>query len=401
MTDVCIAGGGAAGMMAGIVAARRGLSVVILEGNEKLGKKLYITGKGRCNITNDCDFDTLFNSVLKNNKFLYSAFRGFDAQDAIRFFKELGLAVKTERGGRVFPVSDKSSDVIRALEKELKRLSAEIRLNTKVRSLIIESDAGVNVCRGVCTDSGERVEARATVVATGGISYPSTGSTGDGYKLAESAGMRVTELSPGLVPLRVKEAFVKDMQGLSLKNAEVSFLESAGGKVLYKGFGEMIFTHFGISGPVILSASSVLGDIIGSKEILAQIDFKPALDHKQLDRRLLRELEGNHKKAFKNVMGNLLPMSAVPVFAALVTDDPDKRCCDVTAAERKSLGNLLKCLPLTVTGKRGFEEAIITRGGVNVNDVDPKTMESKRARGLYFAGEVLDTDALTGGFNLQ
>ena len=399
--DVCIIGGGAAGMMCAVMAARKGLSVVVAEKNEKLGKKLYITGKGRCNFTNACDFDTLQANVITNPKFLYGAFHDLSPEACISFFEELGLRSKTERGGRVFPVSDRSSDVIKALEREMRRLGVEIRLNTAVKELLVkESDTG-RICEGVITKDGGIISSSSTVIATGGLSYPATGSDGDGFAFARQAGVEVTDLRPGLVPLNVKESFAKEMQGLSLKNVQVGFYKEPGGKALFKSFGEMLFTHFGVSGPVILSASSVLGDEIRKNEILLEIDFKPALTAEQLDKRLIRELNDGGKKSFKNILKNLLPSSAVPVFAGLVTGDPDKPCSEVGKKERTALRKLLKGFRLTVTGLRGFEEAVITRGGVSVKELDPKTMGSKKVGGLYFAGEVIDADALTGGFNLQ
>ena len=424
MADVCIAGGGAAGMMCAIMAARRGLSVIIVEKNKKLGKKLFICGKGRCNFTNACDSDTLMANVMSNPKFLYGAFHDFSPRDCIAFFEELGLKTKTERGGRVFPASDKSSDVIKVLEKELVRLGVEVRLNSKVKELRLSGhDDGVlpveetgksscasaneqgpgesSRCTGVILEDGERIEAAHTVIATGGISYPATGSAGDGFKLANQVGIELIPLRPGLVPMEVKESYAKKMQGLSLKNAEVSFFKEKGGKLLYKAFGEMLFTHFGVSGPVILSASSVIGDELDHSDLWMEIDLKPALTYEQLDKRLIRELEEGGKKALKNVLRNLLPSSAVPVFAELVTNDPNKPCNEVSKKEREILRKNLKGLGMTVISLRGFDEAIITRGGVSIKEIDPKTMESKKVRGLYFAGEVLDVDALTGGFNLQ
>lgn len=401
LIDVCVAGGGAAGMMCAITAARNGLSVILIEKNEKTGKKLFITGKGRCNITNNCSEDKLCANVVSNPKFLYGAFHAFTSIDCIDFFNGLGLRTKTERGNRVFPESDKASDVIRALNKEMKRLCVDIRLNTSVKELILKKEGDGQICEGVILNSGERILSRSTVIATGGCSYPSTGSDGDGYRLAKSAGLCVTKLRPGLVPMCVKESYAKRMKGLSLKNIGVSFMKAPGGKILHKDFGEMIFTHFGVSGPVILSASSVLEEVLSKDNLILEIDFKPALDHGQLDKRLIRELEEGGKKAFKNILKNLLPASAIPVFSELITDNPDKSCNEVSKKEREALKKALKSFRLTITGLRGFDEAIITRGGVSVKELDPKTMEAKKIRGLFFAGEVIDTDALTGGFNLQ
>ena len=401
MVDVCIVGGGAAGMMCAITAARKGLSVVVAEKNEKTGKKLYITGKGRCNITNACDENELRANVVTNPKFLYGAFHDFLPQDCVSFFNGLGLKTKTERGNRVFPASDKSSDVIKALNDELKRLGIRVLLNSKVNDLILHESEEHKSCAGVVLENGEKIMSRNTVIATGGCSYPSTGSDGDGYGFARKAELEVTELSPGLVPMCVKESCVKQMQGLSLKNISVSFFKTPGGKVLYKDFGEMIFTHFGISGPVILSAASVLGDSIKKGGMFLEIDLKPALTHEQMDKRLIRELENGGKKSFKNVLKNLLPASAVPVFAQLVTDKSEKNCNEISKKERDILRRNLKCFRLTITGLRGMDEAIITRGGVSVKEIDPKTMGSKKVKGLFFIGEIIDTDALTGGFNLH
>ena len=401
MFDVCVTGGGAAGMMCALTAARKGMSVVLVERNEKLGKKLYITGKGRCNLTNDCDLEKLRANVVTNPKFLYGAFHDFTPEDCIGLFNELGLKTKTERGGRVFPSSDKASDVIKVLEKELKRLDVSIRLNTRASDLILTETGDKRICEGVVTGAGEKIFSQNTVIATGGCSYPTTGSEGDGFKLARTAGLTVTELNPGLVPMMVKEPCVKRMQGLSLKNVEVFFRREPGGKVLYKDFGEMIFTHFGVSGPVILSASSLLGEELKRGALFLEIDLKPALDHELLDRRLLRELESGGKKSFKNMLKALLPASAIPVFAELVTDNPEKPCNEVSKKERESLRKALKCFRLTVTGLRELDEAVITRGGVSVKELDPKSMGAKKVKGLFFVGEVIDTDALTGGFNLQ
>ena len=401
MFDVCVTGGGAAGMMCALTAARRGLSVALVERNEKLGKKLYITGKGKCNLTNNCDTEKLRANVVTNPKFLYGAFHDFTPEDCIAFFDELGLKTKTERGGRVFPESDKASDVIKAFENELRRLDVSIRLDTRVDKLLITENGDEKICEGVITESGERILSHNTVVATGGCSYPTTGSDGDGFRMARLAGLTVTDLNPGLVPMCVKESCVKQMQGLSLKNVEVLFRMEPGGKILHSDFGEMIFTHFGVSGPVILSASSLLGDELRKGVLYLEIDLKPALDHDQLDKRLIRELEAGGKKSFKNILKHILPLSAVPVFASIVTDAPQKPCNEVSKKERELLKKALKCFRLTVTGLRGLDEAVITRGGVSVKEIDPKNMGAKKGKGLFFAGEVIDTDALTGGFNLQ
>lgn len=399
--DVLVIGGGAAGMMTAIIAARRGLKVALAEKNDKLGKKLYITGKGRCNITNDCDTETLINSLVVNNKFMYGAFKEFSSSDTIAFFEGLGVKTKTERGNRVFPVSDKSSDVIRALEKEMRRLGVDIRLSSEVKDICTEPGDGEMVCTGAVLSSGEKIPAGRTVVATGGISYRSTGSTGDGYRFAEAAGHSVSPLYPALAPLNIKESFAADMQGLSLKNAGLTVRNADSRKVLYSGFGELLFTHFGVSGPLVLSAESFIVEKTGKTGIELSIDFKPALDEKKLDIRLIRELEESPGKSYANVLKTLLPAKAIPVFISRLGADPAMRACEVDSAMRGKLRRLLKDFGLTVTGTRGFNEAIITRGGVCVKEINPKTFESKKVKGLFFTGEVLDLDAVTGGFNLQ
>ncbi len=382
-------------MMAAIIAAENRHSVTLIEKNEKLGKKLFITGKGRCNITNACEKEELFRNVVTNPKFMYSAFNAFSSEDTVSFFEVLGLKTKTERGKRVFPASDRSSDVIKALEKRLKALGVKILLNAVVTDIIIESGS----CRGVVTDGGI-LKADKVIVATGGKSYPLTGSTGDGYRFAKKAGHLVTEPLPGLAPLKIKEDHPKRMQGLSLKNVVVRFFEKNGKKV-YEDFGEMLFTHFGVSGPVILSAESILLKKLAKEEMRLTIDFKPALDDKKLDNRLIRELEVSPKREFKSVLKTLLPSSAVPVFIDILRADPDKKACEIPGSLRKETVKLLKNFPLTVTGTGGFDEAVITIGGVDVKQIDPATMGSRLCKDLFFVGEVLDTDALTGGFNLQ
>lgn len=399
--DVLVIGGGAAGMMTAVVAARRGLGVVLVEKNDRLGKKLYITGKGRCNFANDCDVETLIDSLVVNKKFMYGAFREFSSADTIAFFEGLGVKSKTERGNRVFPESDKSSDVIRALEKEMRRLGVNVRLQSEVREICMSDDGGERICTGCVLDTGEEIVAGSTVVATGGVSYKATGSTGDGYVFARSAGHSVSPLYPALAPLDVKESAASDMQGLSLRNAGLKVMDARKGDLLYSGFGEMLFTHFGVSGPLILSAESFVVEMLSGTEVKLVIDFKPALDEKKLDQRLIRELEVSPKRSFVNVLKTLLPSKAVPVFARIMGVDPGLRACDVDAGLRCRLKRLLKEFELTVTGARDFNEAIITRGGVCVKEVDPKSFESKLVGGLFFVGEVLDVDAVTGGFNLQ
>lgn len=417
MSRVIVVGGGAAGMMAAAAAAEGGGKVCLIEKNEKLGKKLFITGKGRCNVTNAAEMETLFGNVCTNGKFLYSAFYDYDNRAVMRFLETAGCPLKVERGDRVFPVSDHASDVTAAFERELKRLGVETVLNTAVKKLITErlDDGERERVTGVRLADGRELAADKVIVCTGGLSYPSTGSTGDGYRFAEETGHAVTERKPALVPLNIRETWCAELMGLSLKNVGVCM--ERGGKRLYQGFGEMLFTHFGVSGPLILSASSFYygGKMSGkdaahvgkeavhgkAEETRLYVDLKPALDEEQLDRRILRDFEDNKNRQFKNSLGGLFPARLIPVMVELSGIQPDRKVNEITREERRSFVRLIKRLPLTVSGTRGFEEAIVTRGGVSVRDVNPSTMESKRVSGLYFAGEVLDLDALTGGFNLQ
>lgn len=395
MSKVIVIGGGPAGMMAAYAASCQGHAVTVLEQNEKLGKKLFITGKGRCNITNAGDMDNLFANVMSNRKFLYSAFYTFDNEQVLSFFENQGLRTKVERGNRVFPLSDHSSDVIAALSRALKSQNVDIRLHTKVQSLLIRDEAAC----GVVLSDGKTVEADDVIVATGGISYPSTGSTGDGYRMAEESGHALVECTPSLVPFETKEDWVKDLQGLSLRNVTVSIYH--GKKKLFEDFGEMLFTHFGVSGPLVLSASGMIKPIQFKQELCMYIDLKPALDAEQLDKRILREFDAAMNKQFKNVIGSLMPAKMIPVVIRLSGIDPDKKVNEVSREERQHLVQLLKRLPLTINGLRGWNEAIITKGGVSVKDINPSTMESKKVSHLFFCGEVLDLDALTGGYNLQ
>ncbi len=395
MSRVLVAGGGAAGMFAAITAARNGHDVCLLEKNEKLGKKLFITGKGRCNITNACDMETLSASVVSNSRFLYSSFYGFTNQDAIRFFEELGVKTKTERGERVFPESDHSSDVIRAMERELNRLHVKIRLHTEVEKILAENGQFVKVKLA----DGEMAAGDACIVATGGLSYQSTGSTGDGYRFARECGHSIVPCRPSLVPMEVKEEWIRRLMGLSLRNVTVSVYQ--GKKRLFQEFGEMLFTHYGVSGPLIISASSYVGPALKDRDLRLEIDLKPALNEEQMDLRVRRDFEENHNRQFKNALGKLFPSKLIPVMVELSGIDPEKKVNVISREERRRFVHFIKHLPMTVTGLRDFNEAIITRGGVQTKEVDPGTMESKYVRGLYFAGEVLDLDALTGGFNLQ
>lgn len=404
MSKVIIVGGGASGMMAAIAAADAGHKVTLLEKNEKLGKKLFITGKGRCNVTNAADMEVLFDNVCTNAKFLYSAFFQFDNKAVMNLLKKSGCPLKIERGDRVFPVSDHSSDVIAAFQRELKKRNVEVLLHTEVKRLLLEEavdeTSDLPRCIGVELTDHRKLPADACILCTGGISYPSTGSTGDGHRFAEETGHKLVECKPALVPLETAESWCRDLMGLSLRN--VSLRMCCGKKELYSGFGEMLFTHFGVSGPLILSASSFYSKQKkekGPTKLL--IDLKPALTPEQLDKRILRDFDENKNKQFKNALGELFPTKLIPVMITLSGIDPDKKVNEITREERKTFSELIKSLPLTVTGTRSFAEAIITQGGVSVKDVNPSTMESKKVKGLYFAGEVLDLDAMTGGFNLQ
>ena len=398
MKKVLVIGGGAAGMMAAVFAERGGREVHVFEKNEKLGKKLFITGKGRCNITNAGDMDTLFSSVISNPKFLYSAFYGFTNEQTIAFFEELGVPVKIERGNRVFPVSDHSSDVIGALSREMNRLGVEVHLHAEVEKILTDREDPERI-RGVRLKNGKEVAGDACIVATGGVSYPSTGSTGDGLRFAEELGLKVTELFPALVPMEVKEWYAKELQGLSLRNVTAAIYD--GKKKLYEEFGEMLFTHYGVSGPIIISASSSVGKKLKEKELRLCIDLKPALSQEQLDQRILRDFEENRNKQFKNSVDRLFPAKLKPIMIELSGISAEKKVNEISKEERIRFVKLIKEFPMTLTGLRSYKEAIITKGGVSVKEIDPGTMESKKIKGLYFIGEVLDLDALTGGFNLQ
>lgn len=390
-----VIGGGAAGMMAAAAAAESGRPVILLEKNEKLGKKLYITGKGRCNVTNACGRDKFFENIVSNQKFLYSAFHAFDNRRMEMFLESNGCSLKEERGERVFPVSDHASDVTAAFERFLKKNGVQVRLHCE--ALAVETDG--EKITGVQIADGTVIPARTVVVATGGLSYPGTGSTGDGHRMAHDLGHTVTDCVPALVPLEAEEDWCKRLQGLSLKN--VSLTMSCGKKKLYQGFGEMLFTHYGVSGPLVLSASSFYGKRKGTDAVLLTIDLKPALSEEQFDKRILRDFEENRNRQFKNALGGLYPAKLIPVMIERSGIDPEKKVHEITRQERRRLAELTKAFTLRVKGKRGFDEAVITQGGVSVKEVSPSTMESKLIQGLYFAGEVLDLDGLTGGFNLQ
>ena len=395
MTKTIIVGGGAAGMMAAYHAALNGQKVVLYEKNEKLGKKVYITGKGRCNITNASDMDVLFNNVMSNRKFLYSAFYAYDNQQVISFFEDNGTPTKIERGNRVFPVSDHSSDVINCLARAMKKSGVEVCLNTEVKEILIQDGAA----KGVVLADGQKCLADKVIVATGGLSYKTTGSTGDGMRWAKQMGHTVVDCTPSLVPFNIKEDWTRELQGLALKNVSVSVYN--GKKKLYEDFGEMLFTHFGVSGPMILSASGSIKPSLFKEELTLYIDLKPAIDQEKLDKRILKMFEEAINKQFKNSINKLLPAKMIPVIIELSGIDPDKKVNEISKEERQGLVKLLKKLPCTVVGLRDWNEAIITKGGISVKEINPSTMESKLISGLYFCGETLDLDALTGGYNLQ
>ena len=397
MSKVVVIGGGAAGMMAAIAAGRGGHEVTLLEKNEKLGKKIYITGKGRCNFTNACDISDFFDNIPHNGKFLYSAIYGFTNQDMIDFVESQGICTKIERGSRAFPASDHASDITKALEKELKRLGVEIRLNTAVSRLF--TDDGNKKIRGVRLAGGDTVLSDAVILSTGGLSYQTTGSTGDGHDMLKNMGLSVTECYPSLVPIITAEEDTHGLSGLSLKN--VALTVKQGKRKLYEGFGEMLFTHEGISGPLALSVSSYVTEIICKNNIIASIDFKPALNNETLYDRICRDIDAAPKRELLYLLSGLLPKSMAQVVSDRLSIDRKKHLCDITREERRQIVEVLKDFRLTVIGCGGFKEAIITRGGLAVSEIDPSTMRVKAFNGLYVAGELIDVDALTGGFNLQ
>lgn len=401
--NIIVIGGGAAGMIAAIAAAKEGCAVSLYEKNEKLGKKIFITGKGRCNVTNAGDMDELFGAVITNKKFMFSSFYGFTNEDMMQFLEDAGLHLKIERGKRVFPVSDHSSDVIAALERTLKKENVKVHFRKEVKGLNLVTEDDKTICKGIfLEENGKKtaIAADCVIVATGGMSYPSTGSTGDGYQWAQDAGLKVTALLPALVPFEAAELeTVKSLQGLSLKNVEAAI--SNGKKELYRDFGEMLFTHFGVSGPVLLSASSYVAAALKKGELVLSIDLKPALSQEQLDARILRDFEEAKNKQYKNSLNHLLPAKLIPVIIERSGISPEKKVNEITREERHSLVCAIKDFCITLVGLRDYKEAIITQGGVSVREINPSTMESKKMAGLYFAGEVLDLDAVTGGFNLQ
>ncbi len=392
---VLVVGGGAAGLIAGAVASERGLSVTVLERNERMARKLMITGKGRCNITNNCSIGEFISNVPENGRFLYSSLTAFTPQKLMGLLEEQGLSIKTERGNRVFPSSDRARDVVDTLVSYARKAGCRFK-NGRAAELILADSQ----CKGVKLESGERLSADSVIICTGGLSYPLTGSTGDGYTFAKQAGHTIIPGRPSLVPLVSSDEWCRDVQGLSLRNCSLKVKDNQAGKIIYKDFGEMLFTHFGVSGPMILSASAHMRKMQPGRYTIL-IDLKPALTPEQLDARLLRDFEQNKNHDFANSLGALLPRSLCPVAVSLSGIDPHIKCNSITKEQRRRFGEMLKSLPVTISGFRPVEEAIITSGGVKVTEIDAKTMQSKIVKGLYFAGEILDVDAYTGGVNLQ
>ena len=399
---VIVIGGGAAGMIAAITSSNEGNDVTLIEKTSSLGNKIKITGKGRCNLTFDGDIEDFKNNIVKNFKFMYSSFNAFSNVDVVNYFNKLGVKTKIERGGRVFPVSDDANEVVKVLKDELNKKHVNIIYNVSVDDFILDN----NKIKALKLSNNKIIECDKCIIATGGKSYPKTGSSGDGYMYAKKLGHKIVDLKPGLVPLRSSDSICELLQGLSLKNVTLS-LKYKGGKEIYKEFGEMMFSHFGITGPIVLSASSKLNrvenvdNLMQNNDIIASIDLKPALDDDTLDKRICRDFEKYTNKEFKNSLDDLLPKKLIPVIIELSGIDENKKVNQITKEERKRLVKLLKNLQITITGFMPFDIAVITSGGVDVKDINPKTMESKIVKGIYFAGEILDVDAYTGGFNLQ
>ena len=407
LDKVIVIGGGPAGMMAAITDKENKNDVLIIEKNNQLGKKLLITGKGRCNITSSLEMEDFIKNTPGNGMFLYSAYQQYTNQDIIQFLKQQGLEVKEERGNRIFPVTDKSVDVLKCFTKRIKELDIDIKYNTKVVEIFTEMVDGENTVIGVKTDR-ETINANKVILATGGKSYPLTGSTGDGYQLVEKLGHSITKIKPSLVPLEVYDkAECKELQGLSLRNVEIKLIDIEKNKQIYEDFGEMVFTHFGVSGPTILSSSAHLvrykniDKLFHEKKIVLKIDLKPALDQKKLNDRILRDFEEAKNKQFKNSLDKLLPQKLIPVVITRSKINPNKKVNEITKKEREHLIKEIKDFEIIIKGFRPIEEAIITSGGVNIKEINPKTMESKKVKGLFFAGEIIDVDSYTGGFNLQ
>ena len=400
MSNIAVIGAGAAGMMSAILIAEQGHSVTVFEQNERIGKKLYITGKGRCNFTNACSRDNFLSSVISNPRFLYSAFETMNSEAVIDFFERHGMKTKIERGNRAFPASDKSADVIDTLRNAMRRQGVKVRLRNRVLRILTDEERVTGLAVMNLDDGAEKcLDFDQVIVATGGLSYPSTGATGDGLRFAGELGLRVTETSPSLVPIECEERYCEEMQGLSLRNVELHI--KSGKKEVFNEFGEMMFTHFGVTGPLILTASAEIGQMIGKKELRTYIDLKPAVSEEKLDDRILRLFAENRNKAVQNVVNELYPAKMLPVILAQCGIDPGRKIHDITKGERLQIVQMTKRFPLTFTRLRGYNEAVITKGGVSVREIDPGSMEVKKIPGLYFVGEVLDVDALTGGFNLQ
>ncbi|HCB93709.1 MAG TPA: aminoacetone oxidase family FAD-binding enzyme [Selenomonas sp.] len=396
MKRIIVVGGGPAGMMAAVKAAENGASVLLLERMDRVGRKMSITGKGRCNITNASDLQEILKNIPGNGKFLNSSMRAFDNEDVIRFFEDAGVPVKVERGNRVFPVSDHASDVVEAMLGRLHDLGVRIQTHARVKEILAENGS----VKGVRLESGVEEKADAVILAVGGASYPGTGSSGDGYGIARQLGHTVTHILPALVPLETEEDWPKEAQGLSLRNVRAALFSD--GKKLKEEFGEMLFTHFGVSGPIILSLSrTAAAELASGSFVELVINLKPALSQEKLDQRIRRDFEEQLRKQVKNSLNGLLPAKLIPIVIDLAYLDPEKQVNQVTQEERKRLGETLQHLALTITKTRPLAEAIVTAGGVSVKEINPKTMESKLVHGLYFAGEVVDVDALTGGYNLQ
>ena len=400
---VVVIGGGPAGMMSAITSAENGNDVILIEKMSSLGRKLLITGKGRCNITSSLNIDDFIKNIPGNGMFLYSSFKNYTNKDIIEFLKSEGLEVKEERGNRIFPITDKSLDVLKCFTKRLKELKVEIKLNTKVEQIIIKD----NIAIGVKTEK-ETIKADKIILATGGKSYPLTGSTGDGYKIAKQLGHTLTDIKPSLVPLEIYDKNIcSKLQGLSLRNVKIEILDITKNKSIYQDFGEMLFTHFGVSGPIILSSSAHLvrykniDELLKNRNIILKIDFKPALTEEKLNERILRDFNEIKNKQFKNSLDKLLPQKLIPVIIEKSGINSNKKVNEITKEERKGLVKLLKNFIIEIKGFRPIEEAIVTSGGINIKEINPKTMESKLINGLYFAGEIIDVDAYTGGFNLQ
>lgn len=401
---ILIIGGGPAGIIAGIKSAEEGNNVILLEKNDNLGKKLLITGKGRCNITSSLDISEFINNIPGNGRFLYSAFDNFNNNDIIELLKEEGLDVKEERGNRIFPITDNARDVLNALLRRMKKLKIEIKLKSKVNKIIVEENKAV----GIIYNDKEKLYADKIILATGGKSYPTTGSTGDGYKIAKELGHTINEIKPSLVPLEIyQKNECKQMQGLSLRNVGIKIIDSEKNKLIYEDFGEMLFAHFGVSGPVIISSSAHLvrykniEELLKNRRIILSIDLKPALTKEKLDDRILRDFNELKNRQVKNSLDKLLPQKMIPVVLDRLNIDKNKQVNEITKEERLKIIAILKNFKLEISGFRPIEEAIITAGGISIKEINPKTMESKIVQNLYFAGEIIDVDAYTGGFNLQ